>query len=224
MPSACLSGLLPGLLSDMDFHIPRLYAILDAAQAPTHSLIDLAEILLESGVRLIQYRDKQANARRLFTMSQEIGERVREAGGIFIVNDRVDIARAAGADGAHLGQDDLPVEMARRILPSDKLIGISTHSPAQVRKANHDPADYVAFGPIFRTQSKERPDREVGLAGLREARKLTRKPLVAIGGITLENAREVIAHGADSVAVIRALLAAADPGVQARRFMEVLAE
>src|SRR5579883_3438897 len=84
MPSACLSGLLPGLLSDMDFHIPRLYAILDAAQAPTHSLIDLAEILLESGVRLIQYRDKQANARRLFTMSQEIGERVREAGGIFI--------------------------------------------------------------------------------------------------------------------------------------------
>src|SRR5579875_2722027 len=189
MPSACLSGLLPGLLSDMDFHIPRLYAILDAAQAPTHSLIDLAEILLESGVRLIQYRDKQANARRLFTMSQEIGERVREAGGIFIVNDRVDIARAAGTDGAHLGQDDLPVEMARRILPSDKLIGISTHSPAQVRKANHDPADYVAFG-----------------------------------GITWENAREVIAHGADSVAVIRALLAAADPGVQARRFMEVLAE
>src|SRR5579884_1545398 len=208
----------------MDFHIPRLYAILDAAQVTPYSLTQVTETLLESGVRLLQYRDKQANARQLFTATQEMGERVRKAGGIFIVNDRVDVARAAGADGVHLGQDDLPVGMARRILPFDKLIGISTHSPAQVRKANHDPADYVAFGPIFRTQSKERPDREVGLAGLREARKLTRKPLVAIGGITLENAREVIAHGADSVAVIRALLAAADPGVQARRFMEVLAE
>ncbi len=206
----------------MDFHIPRLYAILDAAQVTPYSLTQVTEMLLESGVRLIQYRDKLANARQLFTASQEIGERVRKVGGIFILNDRVDVARAAGADGVHLGQDDLPVRMARRILPSDKLIGISTHSPDQVRKADQEPIDYIAFGPIFATRSKERPDPEVGLAGLREARKITRKPLVAIGGITLENAGDVIANGADSVAVIHALLAAPDPGERARQFLGVL--
>jgi thiamine-phosphate pyrophosphorylase len=208
----------------MDFHIPRLYAILDAAQVTPYPLTQVTETLLKSGVRLIQYRDKQANARQLFTASQEMGERVRKAGGIFIVNDRVDVARAASADGVHLGQDDLPVGMARRILPFDKLIGISTHSPNQVRKADQEPIDYIAFGPIFATRSKERPDPEVGLAGLREARKITRKPLVAIGGITLENASEVIANGADSVAVIHALMAAPDPGERARQFLEVLGE
>jgi len=208
----------------MDFHIPRLYAILDAAQVTPYSLTQVTETLLESGVRLLQYRDKQANARQLFTATQEMGERVRKAGGIFIVNDRVDVARAAGADGVHLGQDDLPVGMARRILPFDKLIGISTHSPDQVRKADQEPIDYIAFGPIFATRSKERPDPEVGLAGLREARKITCKPLVAIGGITLENASEVIANGADSVAVIHALMAAPDPGERARQFLEVLGE
>lgn len=208
----------------MNLPLPRLYAILDAAQIRPHSLPEAACILLESGVRLIQYRNKQDNSREFFAASQEIAALVHKAGGVFIVNDRADIARAAGADGVHLGQDDLPAAMARVILPAGGAIGLSTHSISQVEEADQAPVDYIAFGPIFSTRSKERPDPEVGLEGLREARKLTRKPLVAIGGVTLENAREVIASGADAVAVIHGLLGAPDLGARARQFLEAVAD
>jgi thiamine-phosphate pyrophosphorylase len=132
------------------------------------------------------------------------------------------VARATDADGVHLGQDDLPVEMARRVLAADKWIGYSTHSPGQVVEADRSTADYVAFGPIFPTASKENPDPVVGLEGLREARRATGKPLVAIGGITLQNAREVLAAGADSVAVIGDLLEGPDIRARAREFLRVL--
>jgi thiamine-phosphate pyrophosphorylase len=145
---------------------------------------------------------------------------VREAGGIFIVNDRADVARAVDADGVHVGQDDLPVESARALVGPGKLIGYSTHVLEQVREADRSTADYVAFGPIFPTASKENPDAVVGLEGLGEARKATHKPLVAIGGITLENARTVIEAGADSVAVIRGLVGAPDIRTRAEEFLE----
>ncbi len=204
--------------------IPRLCAIIDAAQIGQRSPAAVAEILLSAGVRLIQYREKRASSRELFQNSREIAVQVREPDTMFIVNDRADVARAVNADGVHVGQDDLPVELARRVLGPAKLIGYSTHLLAQVVEADRSSADYIAFGPIFPTQSKENPDPVVGPEGLSEARRRTRKPLVAIGGITVQNARAVIQAGADSVAVISDLLRASDPGARAKEFLRILDE
>jgi len=206
----------------MGSRIPHLYAIIDAAQTGTQSPVLIAEELLEAGVRLIQYRDKTGTSRGLFEASQQIAARARDANAIFIVNDRADVARASGAGGVHLGQEDLPVELARRVLHPGQWAGISTHNLFQIEQAESSSADYVAFGPIFATASKERPDPVVGLEGLRQARELTRKPLVAIGGITLANALAVIEAGADSVAVIHDLLAAEDIGARAQEFLRLL--
>jgi thiamine-phosphate pyrophosphorylase len=212
----------------MTFRIPRLYAIIDASRIGAVSPVEMAETLLNAGVRLIQYRDKKESSRHIFDVSMRIASRIRAAGGIFIVNDRADVARIAGADGVHVGQEDLPVESARRVLerrdvPGQselRIIGCSTHNLAQLREADGTSADYIAFGPVFATQSKEKPDPLVGLDWLREARAATRKPLVAIGGITLENAAAVIQAGADSVAVIGDLLK--DTASRATEFLRVL--
>jgi len=206
----------------MSFSIPALYAIIDPAQTRGRSPVAVCEDLLSAGVRLIQYRDKRASPRELFRGSVELAKRVREAQGVFIVNDRADVALAASADGVHLGQNDLPVELARRILNPGKWIGCSTHHLAQVIEADRSSADYVAFGPIFPTGSKERPDPVVGLGGLRQAREATRKPLVAIGGITVENARATMEAGADAVAVISDLVGAEDVAARTREFLEAL--
>jgi thiamine-phosphate pyrophosphorylase len=206
----------------MDLQIPHLYAIVDAEQIGAASPLAICRMLLDAGVRLIQYRNKRASSRDLFEVCRQLQLSVRQAGGIFIVNDRVDLALAVDADGVHFGQEDLPVELARRVLGKRLFIGTSTHSLEQMREADKTSADYIAFGPIFPTQSKERPDPVVGIEGLREARKLTRRPLVAIGGITRENAPAVIAAGADSVAVIRDLVQAPDVGQRAREFLRLL--
>ena len=206
----------------MDFQLPRLYAIIDPAQTKNLEPLEVADALLSAGVRLIQYRGKTDSSRRLFEVCSPIAERVRQAGGIFIVNDRADLARITGADGVHVGQEDLPVEDARRVLLAGQRLGVSTHTRAQFEEAAATSADYIAFGPVFLTGSKERPDPVVGLERLREMRGLARKPLVAIGGITLDNAASVIEAGADSVAVIRDLLAADDIEAQARKFLNVL--
>lgn len=200
--------------------LPRLYAIVDAEQ--TGSVFDTASNLLSAGVRLIQYRDKRANSRNVFMAASKLAEIIHRASGVFIVNDRFDIALAAGADGVHLGQEDLPAQAARANLPGGKLIGVSTHSVEQIIKADLEPMDYIAFGPIFPTASKRGADPVVGLAGLAEARRATRKPLVAIGGITADNARAVIEAGADSVAVIRDLAGAPDTADRARRLIAEL--
>ena len=215
---------IPDLLGCMDLQLPCLYAIVDAERIGPVSPLVICRIFLDSGVRLIQYRNKRATSRDLFEACRPLQVNVREAGGIFIVNDRVDIGLAADADGVHVGQEDFPVELARKVLGKSILIGTSTHSLEQMREADKTSADYIAFGPIFPTQSKERPDPVVGLEGLREARTLTRKPLVAIGGITLENAPAVFAAGADSVAVIRDLVQAPDVAERAREFLRVCEE
>lgn len=207
----------------MQLVIPRLYAIIDPAQGGGRSPVELVAALLAAGVRLIQLRDKHASSGELYASAQRVAECVLKAGGIFIVNDRADVARAVDADGVHVGQDDLPAESVRALLGPGKLIGYSTHVLEQVREADHSTADYVAFGPIFPTASKENPDAVVGLRGLHEARKATRKPLVAIGGITPENARAVIEAGADSVAVIRGLMGAPDISERAEEFVKILA-
>ncbi len=204
--------------------IPRLYAIIDPSQSGGRAPFEIAAALLAAGVRLIQLRDKHAFSGELYESAKRLAEAVRHAGGTFIVNDRADIVPAADADGVHLGQQDLPVESARALLGAGRMIGASTHNLEQVREADCSTADYLAFGPIFPTASKENPDPVVGLEGLREARKITRKPLVAIGGITLENARAVLAAGADSVALIRGLVGAPDLRQSAEAFLKVLQE
>jgi len=138
-----------------------------------------------------------------------------------IVNDRPDIAAITGASGVHVGQDDLPVEEARKICKPPLWVGVSTHNLNQFREAEASSADYIAIGPVFPTGTKENPDPVVGLELLRAARQLTRKPLVAIGGITIESAAEVYAAGADSVAVIRDLAVATDPQERAREYLAV---
>lgn len=184
--------------------LPKLYAITDS-QMSNCSHEEIVQMMLSAGARLIQLRDKDASAKELLDAARACARLTREAGAMLIINDRVDVALTAGADGVHLGQEDLSVEEAREILGDDKIIGISTHNPDQFRAALETSANYIAVGPVFQTTTKENPSPVVGLELVREAKKLTDRPLVAIGGISVERAPEVIAAGADSVAVISAL-------------------
>ena len=202
--------------------LPRLYAIVDADHLHGPTSKSVCETLLDAGVRLFQYRDKNGSSRRIFEATSTLLPMIRAAGGRLLVNDRADVALVAGADGVHLGQDDLTAEEARQVLKPGQIVGCSTHNLDQLRRADASPADYLAFGPIFATRSKERPDPTVGLDALWRARQATSKPLVAIGGITVENARAAIEHGADAVAVIAGLLNAPDLGGRTREFMELL--
>ncbi|HWX37669.1 MAG TPA: thiamine phosphate synthase [Candidatus Sulfotelmatobacter sp.] len=206
----------------MNLVFPRLYAIIDPTLL-TISELALAESLAGSGVELIQYRDKTASSRRYFEISRQLSNVLGPRGARLIVNDRPDIALLAAAGGVHVGQEDLGVEDARAICGADRWVGVSTHTLEQLVEADRTSADYVAFGPIFRTATKKNPDPVVGTELLRQARQMTRKPLVAIGGITLERAAEVYRAGADSLAVIRDLICAPDPGVRALEYLDVAA-
>jgi thiamine-phosphate pyrophosphorylase len=197
--------------------LPRLYAIVDMSL--TTDPIGFAQELFAAGVRLLQLRDKENRPKRSLSVAREL-KRLAPKSTVLIMNDRADLALAAGFNGVHVGQDDLSVEGARRVCPAPMIVGVSTHNFDQLREADVSSADYVAFGPIFSTVSKANPDPTVGLEGLRAARKLTGKPLVAIGGITLENCQSVIEAGADAVAVISAL--SQEPGRKAAEFLRIL--
>ncbi len=206
---------------------PALYAILDAspefAGPSKFSILEIAERLAGAGVELFQYRDKRGSARRIQETSAALVERLASGtkGARFIVNDRADIAAIVGAGGVHVGQEDLPVEAARKICGGALWVGVSTHNLEQLRTADATSADYIAVGPIFPTGTKENPDAVVGLEFLRAAREITRKPLVAIGGITVESAQAVYETGADSVAVVRDLMAAENPAARAREYLAI---
>ena len=200
---------------------PSLYALTDSAAAASH--VEQVRELVGAGVRIIQIRDKRASGKELFEVVVAALEITRPAGVRLIVNDRVDIALAAGADGAHVGQDDLPGESAREILGPSAIIGVSTHSMPQAVAAASLPVDYVAYGPIFATSTKEDPDPVVGVDGLRAVRSVVALPLVAIGGVTLERAPSVFAAGADSVAVVRDLWCGASVDERVRAYFAVLA-
>jgi thiamine-phosphate pyrophosphorylase len=208
----------------MNLVFPPLYAIIDAALLKTSELL-FAEMMAESGVELLQYRNKSATSRELFEASRSISARLSalaKPGSFeprFIVNDRADIALLVNSQGVHVGQEDLGVEGARSIVGPGAIVGVSTHSLQQLDAADKTSANYIAFGPIFVTSSKENPDPVVGLELLREARQHTRKPLVAIGGITLERAAYVFRAGADSVAVARDLIVSENPAARARLFL-----
>lgn len=204
--------------------LPRLYAIVDAGcfggrAAPTTELLRLAEELLAGGASLIQYRNKKGSGSEVLSQAREL-RRVCGRASKLILNDRADLCVLAGADGVHLGQDDLSAEGARVVVGDRLWVGVSTHSVEQLRAADQGPADYLAIGPVFATSSKENPDPVVGLEGVRAARAATRRPLVAIGGITTQNFRAVLEAGADSVAVISALLDA--PRKSVEQFLRIL--
>jgi thiamine-phosphate pyrophosphorylase len=186
-----------------------LYPILDVDLLTARSL-DLALIAAAwqaAGVTLVQYRNKQGNAREMLRDAATIHEIFPMKSGVrLIFNDRSDLALLAGFDGVHVGQGDVSAEDARSIVGATRWVGVSTNSAEQVRQADQTSCDYIAYGPIFPTASKTNPDPTVGLAGLSAARSLTSKPLVAIGGITRKNCRNVIDAGADSLAVISDLL------------------
>jgi thiamine-phosphate pyrophosphorylase len=201
--------------------LPRLYVILDATLLKI-SAKECAKSVVDAGVRLIQYRNKHASARELFETSRELAEYLNPIGVQFIVNDRADVAVLAGARGVHVGQHDLGVEQTRRVMGEGKWVGISTHCVGQFGSALETSAEYIAVGPIFATGSKQSPDPVVGVGFVRETRAMTDKPMVAIGGITLERAAEVIEAGADSVAIISDILRAENVGKRARQYVDLL--
>jgi thiamine-phosphate pyrophosphorylase len=184
--------------------------------------IEFAQKLAGAGVRLLQYRNKSASSRELFESASRLSSFLVPSGVSFVVNDRADVAFLAGATGVHVGQEDLGVEEARSVIGVGKLVGVSTHNLEQFQRAAQTTADYIAVGPVFSTSTKANPDPVVGIDFIRTVRALTNKPIVAIGGITLDRAAEVTGAGADSVAVISDILLAPDPGKRARQYIELL--
>jgi len=186
--------------------LPRLYPILDTATLERIGIspIDAAEVLLEAGARILQFRHKAHWSGQRFDQAERVSLACRHAGALFVINDRADIALLLNA-ALHIGQDDLSPTDARRVIGPDGVLGFSTHNEAQFRAAFDEPADYLALGPIFNTGSKANPDPVVGIDDLCRLRKLTDRPLVAIGGITLDNAPAIYKAGADSIAIISAL-------------------
>ena len=186
--------------------LPRLYPILDTATLARRGMdvATAAGVMLDAGIGILQLRHKEHFTRELFQTSEDIAVLCRKRGVPFVMNDRADLALMLNA-GLHLGQDDLAPATARRLIGAERVLGYSTHNEAQLSDAAQTPVDYLALGPIFSTTSKENPDPEVGLDSAARWRKLFAGPIVAIGGITMENAPEVLAAGFDSVAVISGL-------------------
>jgi thiamine-phosphate pyrophosphorylase len=193
----------------MPTQLDRFYPILDSELLAAAKVdpLELARVLVAAGARLVQFRHKAPYTRDAYEQAKAIAQIVQQSGGRYVINDRADIALMAGADGVHLGQDDLPPSAVRRIAGDKLLIGFSTHNEEQLRLGDREPVDYLAIGPIFGTSSKANPDPVVGVDALRRLREATGKPLVAIGGITRERAAAVLAAGADSLAVLSDIVA-----------------
>jgi thiamine-phosphate pyrophosphorylase len=187
-----------------------LYVVTDPVLVGERALEDVCEQALASGVRVLQLRDKTASTRSLIQQAVLLQALVRKHKALLLVNDRVDVARAAGADGVHLGQDDMELSAAREILGADKIIGISVQTPDEAREAEQGGADYLAANLVYETPTKTDLEQAIGLDGVRALRNASALPLVAIGGIKADNAAEVVAAGANGVAVVSAVMAAPD--------------
>lgn len=199
----------------------RLIVITDRLLAAPRDLLEIVRLALEAGAPAVQLRDKTATARELFEQATRLRRLTREYGALLFVNDRIDIARAADADGAHLGPADLPLTAARRIVPPEFLLGISTDDPEIARQAERDGADYIGCGAVFTTTTKpEVKDEMIGPAGLAAVAEAVSIPVVGIGGITTENVSELAGTGAAGVAVIGAVMRAPDPRSATRRLLE----
>ena len=200
-----------------------LYAILDTSLAKGRSPMAVLGEFLKAGVKLVQLRGKELSSAEFFALAKDARQLTREAGVMFIVNDRADIALAVGADGVHLGQDDLPLAAARKILGRENIIGISTHDLAQARNTEQGGADYIGFGPIFGTATKDTGYTPRGLEMLREIKQAVKIPIVAIGGINESNVAEVWKTGADAAAIISDLMAAENPAQKVRKILTAAA-
>jgi thiamine-phosphate pyrophosphorylase len=203
------------------FARPFLYAIVDAGPSRLGAVAAAVSALARGGAALVQLRAKEASDRERVLLCREAVAAARAAGIPLVVNDRPDVARIVGADGVHVGQDDVPPRDARALLGPGAIVGVSTHSLDQLRAGAREPVDYVAYGPVFATRTKANPDPVVGLDGLRQARASVDATLVAIGGITRARAAEVAGAGADGLAVISDL-AGDDPEGAARAFVAAL--
>ncbi len=199
----------------------RLCLVTDRQMLGERSIFDVVGAAIRGGVDMVQLREKNLETREWLDLATQLTKLCRKHRIFFLVNDRVDIAYGSGADGVHLGQEDFPVKLARKILGRSKIIGKSTHSLEQARKSAREDVDYIAVGPVFWTTTKK-IDRPVGVELIAEVGRFVKKPIFAIGGIKPENAAEVRAAGATGVAVVSALMAAADITGEARRFRKAL--
>jgi len=195
------------MASPFSFPSP-LYTIADTLGRPELSFVEITEKLCVGGAKILQLRAKDIPSCDFLTLAQEVRKICRRSGCLLIVNDRADIALAVDADGVHVGQEDLPLKAARKVLGPNKIIGVSTHDLQQARAAEHDGADYVGFGPMYGTTTKATGYTARGLDQLREIRAMVRLPIVAIGGITTERALATLTAGADAVAMISDLVLA----------------
>lgn len=205
----------------MRFRFPSpIYPIVDPLGVSERSPLQIASELVHAGASILQLRAKGLAAGELIEQACRIREITRAASTLMILNDRADIAKLVDADGVHLGQQDLPLEAARAIVGPSKILGWSTHNLTQANQAEKEGiADYIGYGPIFPTSSKDNPDPVQGLSGLAEVRQVVTLPIVAIGGITLENASSVLAAGADAVAMIGTITHARDIGYTMRTLL-----
>ena len=208
----------------MSFILPSIYPITDKKLAHRSSHLSILTELIRGGAQLVQIRDTSTPIRELCRDLVECAEFASKRGVTLIVNDRCDLVLSSGAMGVHLGQNDLPPEAARDILGRKKIIGYSAHSIEQVRKSSHLPIQYIGFGPIYPTLTKKDAAPAVGLQRLRRACGTSAVPVVAIGGIGLDQVREVLDAGAVSAAVISALMEAKDLARQMHRFLEAAKE
>jgi len=199
----------------------RLYLVLDKKAAGTKDLISLARLAIEGGIDILQLRWKDKKNRIVLKVGKELRKVTKEANVLFIIDDNIDLANTLDADGVHLGQEDLPIKKGRAILGSEKIIGCSTHTISQAKKAVSEGADYISVGPIFKTPIKA-DYKAVGLKFFKRVRQETELPVFGIGGIGLNNVKEVIKSGADRVAVVRAIVNATDPKMNAARLKEEL--
>jgi thiamine-phosphate pyrophosphorylase len=202
---------------------PFLYPIVDMEALGNRAPGPAVAALVAGGAKILQFRAKGLSDRCFLDLAAEALAAARAGGAMLIVNDRPDVAVILGADGVHVGQDDLAPRQIRPLLPAGTLLGVSTHDVGQLERAAGEPVDYVAIGPVFPTRTKADPDPVVGLEMVRRARALSARPLVAIGGITEASARPVVDAGADGVAVVSALLSQPDLAAAVRRLLAALA-
>jgi len=200
----------------------RLHVLTDRKLSLGRSHLEVAQAAIDAGARLIQFREKEMSTREMVETARQLRKLTRESGATLIVNDRLDVALAVDADGIHVGQDDLPAQIAREFLGAGKIIGVSASTLDEALRAVQDGADYLGVGPVFATGSKADAGVPIGLEGLAAIKRHVSIPIVAIGGITHGNLADVIAAGADGVAVISAVVSQADITAATRHLLETI--
>ena len=199
--------------------IEGLYFVTDRKLSKQGILKDVKQVI-GAGCKIVQYREKEKSSEEMFKEAKQLAELCKSKDVLFIVNNRVDIALAVDADGVHLGQNDLPLDLARKILGKGKIIGTSNHSVKEVKQSESAGADYISVGPVFYTDTKKDAGPVLGLELLKQVRAITKLPIVAIGGVNEENIEEVLQAGANSVAIISAIVSTSNPGKSAERIVK----